>query len=99
MRTGGFIEQPIAAATSYARAYIQTGVRLSCAATWAQYMPRAHASALTACTACYPCRFVNYCVSRVEVMKAAGVIPVIVFDGGRLPMKASEEESRARFVR
>ena len=60
-------------------------------------MPKAHASAVTTCPV--PCRFVNYCISRVEVMKAAGVIPVIVFDGGRLPMKANEEESRARFVR
>ena len=31
-------------------------------------------------------------------MRAAGVTPVIVFDGGRLPMKTGEEESRGRFV-
>ncbi len=45
-----------------------------------------------------PCRFVSYCMGRVEVMRAAGVTPVIVFDGGRLPMKAGEEESRGRSV-
>lgn len=43
-------------------------------------------------------RFVSYCMGRVELMRAAGVTPVIVFDGGRLPMKAGEEESRGRFV-
>ncbi len=37
-------------------------------------------------------------MGRVEVMRAAGVIPVIIFDGGRLPMKAGEEENRGRSV-
>ena len=41
-------------------------------------------------------RFVSYCMSRVQVLRAAGVIPVIVFDGGKLPMKANEEEGRSR---
>ena len=43
------------------------------------------------------CRFVSYCMSRVDVLRAAGVTPVIVFDGGRLPMKEGEEESRSRY--
>ena len=41
-------------------------------------------------------RFVSYCMSRVQVLRAAGVTPVIVFDGGKLPMKANEEEGRSR---
>lgn len=36
-------------------------------------------------------------MSRVDVLRAAGVTPVIVFDGGRLPMKEGEEESRSRY--
>ena len=37
-------------------------------------------------------------MKRVEVLQRAGVTPVIVFDGGRLPMKAEEEAARARRV-
>ena len=36
-------------------------------------------------------------MSRVDVLRAAGATPVIVFDGGRLPMKEGEEESRCRY--
>jgi exonuclease-1 len=35
-------------------------------------------------------------MKRVELLQRAGVTPVIVFDGGRLPMKAEEEAARAR---
>ena len=33
---------------------------------------------------------------RVEMLRRHGVTPVIVFDGGRLPMKREEEGSRSR---
>jgi exonuclease-1 len=35
-------------------------------------------------------------MSRVELLRHHGVEPVIVFDGGRLPMKADEEDTRRR---
>ena len=41
-------------------------------------------------------RFVRYCMSRIEMLLHNGVIPVVVFDGGRLPTKADEEDSRRR---
>ncbi|KXZ53691.1 hypothetical protein GPECTOR_6g608 [Gonium pectorale] len=40
--------------------------------------------------------YVRYFISRVEMLLSNGVIPVIVFDGCRLPMKQDEEESRRR---
>ena len=41
-------------------------------------------------------RFVRYCMSRIEMLIHHGVTPIVVFDGGRLPMKADEEDSRRR---
>jgi XPG N-terminal domain len=41
-------------------------------------------------------RYVAFCMDRVRLLRGCGVVPVMVFDGGRLPMKASEEESRAK---
>ena len=35
-------------------------------------------------------------MSRVQLLTSHGVIPLIVFDGGRLPIKGEEEESRRR---
>ncbi len=35
-------------------------------------------------------------MKKVELLQRAGVTPLIVFDGGRLPMKGEEEASRAR---
>lgn len=37
-------------------------------------------------------------MARVEMMQQHGVQPVMVFDGGRLPMKAGEEDARQRWV-
>lgn len=42
------------------------------------------------------CRYVDYCLKLVAMMQACGVIPLIVFDGGKLPMKLAEEEGRDR---
>ena len=38
----------------------------------------------------------DYCLKLVAMMQACGVIPLIVFDGGKLPMKLAEEEGRDR---
>jgi exonuclease-1 len=43
-------------------------------------------------------RFVAYFMMRVELLRSHGVEPVIVFDGGRLPIKGEEEASRHRWV-
>ena len=41
-------------------------------------------------------RYVGYCMRLVEMLRHHGVHPVVVFDGGRLPMKGEEEGSRAQ---
>jgi hypothetical protein len=56
----------------------------------------AYACSKELCEGRYTDRFVNYCMSRVELLRGNGVIPIMVFDGGRLPMKAEEEETRRR---
>ena len=38
--------------------------------------------------------YVNYCIHRAKMLKFFGIEPVIVFDGDRLPAKASEEGTR-----
>jgi 5'-3' exonuclease len=35
-------------------------------------------------------------MSRIDMLIQNGVHPVVVFDGGRLPTKSQEEESRRR---
>lgn len=40
-------------------------------------------------------RYVEYCLNRIRMLKFFNVIPLIVFDGGYLPSKASTEEERA----
>lgn len=40
--------------------------------------------------------FVNYAMNRVYMLRANGVEPVIVFDGGPLPAKKGTEDSRAK---
>ncbi|GAX72975.1 hypothetical protein CEUSTIGMA_g428.t1 [Chlamydomonas eustigma] len=46
------------------------------------------------CTGVFTDKFVRYCMSRVDMLIQNGVHPVVVFDGGRLPTKSQEEESR-----
>jgi hypothetical protein len=50
----------------------------------------------TALSLLFTLSYVHYCMDRVDVMLRAGVKPVIIFDGGRLPAKAAEEASRHR---
>ena len=54
---------------------------------------QAGASRLTCCCCC---RCVAFCMQRVKLLQGCGVTPVLVFDGGRLPMKAEEESERHR---
>jgi hypothetical protein len=44
-----------------------------------------------------PCRFVVYFMSRIEMLRSAGVEPVVVFDGGPMASKADEEDTRRRW--
>lgn len=37
---------------------------------------------------------INYCIKRLAIFFEAGVIPLFVFDGGNLPMKAPRETER-----
>ena len=37
-----------------------------------------------------------YCMSKVRLLVDCGVIPVVVFDGDRLPAKQEEESARSR---
>ncbi|KAI5080018.1 hypothetical protein GOP47_0005497 [Adiantum capillus-veneris] len=41
-------------------------------------------------------KFVDYCMHRVNLLRQYGVRPLLVFDGGRLPMKEEQEIKRAR---
>jgi XPG N-terminal domain len=42
------------------------------------------------------CRYVKYCMSRVQLLLKNGITPIIVFDGDKLPAKRHTEESRQR---
>ena len=41
-------------------------------------------------------KYVKYFMNRVQELLAAGIVPVLVFDGGKLPAKLAEEESREK---
>ncbi|KAI4295358.1 hypothetical protein L6164_035412 [Bauhinia variegata] len=41
-------------------------------------------------------RHVEYCMRRVNLLRYYGVKPILVFDGGLLPMKGEQENKRAR---
>ena len=36
-------------------------------------------------------------MSRIQLLRTNGVEPIVVFDGGRLPIKGEEESSRHRW--
>ncbi|MCO5576319.1 hypothetical protein L7F22_030128 [Adiantum nelumboides] len=48
------------------------------------------------CQALPTTKFVDYCMHRVNLLRQYGVRPLLVFDGGRLPMKEEQEAKRAR---
>uniref|UniRef100_A0ACD5WJU7 Uncharacterized protein n=1 Tax=Avena sativa TaxID=4498 RepID=A0ACD5WJU7_AVESA len=41
-------------------------------------------------------RHIDYCMHRVNLLRHHGVKPILVFDGGFLPMKSEQEVKRAR---
>ncbi|KAA8519582.1 hypothetical protein F0562_013794 [Nyssa sinensis] len=41
-------------------------------------------------------RHIDYCMHRVNLLRHHGVKPILVFDGGLLPMKSEQENKRAR---
>ncbi|CAK8578633.1 unnamed protein product [Lathyrus sativus] len=41
-------------------------------------------------------RHIEYCMHRVNLLRHYGVKPILVFDGGFLPMKVEQENKRAR---
>jgi len=43
-------------------------------------------------------RHIEYCMHRVNLLRHYGVKPILVFDGGLLPMKIEQENKRARYV-
>ena len=42
-------------------------------------------------------RHIDYCMHRVNLLRHYGVKPMLVFDGGLLPMKIEQENKRARY--
>ncbi|GLJ44125.1 hypothetical protein SUGI_0920180 [Cryptomeria japonica] len=40
--------------------------------------------------------YLQYCMNRINMLRYYNVVPVVVFDGGRLPSKAATEEERQR---
>ncbi|KAL2931105.1 Exonuclease 1 [Bienertia sinuspersici] len=41
-------------------------------------------------------RHIDYCMHRVNLLRHYGVKPILVFDGGDLPMKSEQENKRSR---
>ncbi len=39
-------------------------------------------------------KYVDWCVQRVAMLQSYGVTPLLVFDGSRMPLKASTEQGR-----
>nr|XP_025885131.1 exonuclease 1 isoform X2 [Solanum lycopersicum] len=42
-------------------------------------------------------KHIDYCMHRVNLLRHHGVKPILVFDGGPLPMKIEQENKRGRF--
>lgn len=53
---------------------------------------------LHSCMTCFYLMFrhIDYCMHRVNLLRHYGVKPILVFDGGLLPMKIEQENKRAR---
>ncbi|CAI7800456.1 unnamed protein product, partial [Closterium sp. NIES-54] len=43
---------------------------------------------------CVSFRHIQYCMNKVKLLRDNGVIPVLVFDGGKLPSKSQQESKR-----
>uniref|UniRef100_A0A7S0BSH1 XPG N-terminal domain-containing protein n=1 Tax=Rhodosorus marinus TaxID=101924 RepID=A0A7S0BSH1_9RHOD len=58
----------------------------------------AHGCAVDLCTSSPTTGYVSYFSHRLRMLLHYGIVPVVVFDGDRLPMKSNEESERKRFV-
>ena len=104
MLTPGFTKGPTVAAKSSARTSIQTGDPADFASTpvtgntlLESGVPFAPDIRRNPSLSVFTCRYVQYCMQRIALLQEHGVIPVVVFDGGRLPMKQDEESGRHRW--
>ncbi len=55
-----------------------------------------YACAMELCLGQFTTKHIQFCVARIEMLKQHGVEPLLVFDGGKLPLKDDEEGSRGR---
>jgi hypothetical protein len=44
------------------------------------------------------CRYIAYCMKMVRMLRHFGVKPILVFDGGNLPIKRDQESTRRSYV-
>lgn len=44
-----------------------------------------------------PSSFIDFCMSKLQLLLAYNVKPIMVFDGGRLPMKQHQESLRHQY--
>lgn len=58
----------------------------------------AHSCAFELCQSIETTKYIAFFMSRINMLLYYKVIPVVVFDGARLPIKDEVEKSRARFV-
>ena len=42
-----------------------------------------------------PARFIDFCMSRIQLLQSFNVKPILVFDGANLPMKSHQEKIRS----
>lgn len=42
--------------------------------------------------------FVEFCLGKVRQLLFYNIKPILVFDGGHLPMKRSQEQLRSKYV-
>lgn len=47
-------------------------------------------------TAVDACRYVKYCMERIQLLLQHGISPVVVFDGARPPIKKEKNLERRR---
>ncbi|CAI7884315.1 unnamed protein product [Closterium sp. NIES-54] len=47
---------------------------------------------------CVSFRHIQYCMNKVKLLRDNGVIPVLVFDGGKLPSKSQQESKRDKYA-
>jgi exonuclease-1 len=41
-------------------------------------------------------KYLSFCLNRLSLLRRVGIVPIMVFDGARLPGKAGTEDRRRR---